>query len=79
MQFKANLLLVLGFSFEAAANSGWSSSCNSHGISAPISNDPVYELHANCAKRTGDYNVDIVVNIDSCFANNNGAIIGQLK
>ncbi|KAF7714140.1 CVNH domain-containing protein [Penicillium ucsense] len=75
-----NLALVAlsCFALDVAADSGYGGSCNSispyHSTRAPH-----WVIFANCRKISGIYNVDNTINMDSCFGNSGGRLVGQLN
>lgn len=73
------LMALAHFAREVAANSGWYQTCNSGIIGIPGGNDPHETLVANCKIGGGEYNVGTEINLDSCFGNSGGTIVGQLK
>lgn len=69
-------LMLLSFTTKVAADSGYGASCNS--ISYYNAADGSKEMFANCRENSGIYNVDTVINPDSCFANDNGQLHARL-
>ena len=75
-------LVLLSSSYlilQVTANTGYIATCNSLYLLSPISNRPYWTIVANCREPSGVYNVDTVINIDSCFINVGGRLVAQLK
>ncbi|KFY43227.1 hypothetical protein V495_04085 [Pseudogymnoascus sp. VKM F-4514 (FW-929)] len=68
--------MLLSLTTKVAADSGYGASCNS--IAYYNAADGSKEMFANCRENSGIYNVDTVINPDSCFANDNGQLHARL-
>jgi len=76
MHFSPSIALALAaLAIGATANSGYASTCNS--IQLP-SGKPVY-LFADCRKPDGSYTVSNNIELDKCFGNSGGNLVGQAK
>jgi hypothetical protein len=77
MKFTLPALVVLShFSFQALANAGFASSCNSYGV---YTNPKPWDLIGSCRKISGIYELDVVLHLNSCIVNSYGTMVYQQK
>lgn len=65
------------FALDVFADSGYGQSCNSI-MDYHSGNAPYWTIIANCEEISGAYNVNNFINMDSCFANDGGNLVGRL-
>ncbi|KAL4876153.1 hypothetical protein BJY04DRAFT_223376 [Aspergillus karnatakaensis] len=69
-------LMLLSLGIKVAADSGYGATCQD--ISYYNAADGSKEIFASCKKISGIYNIGNAINPDSCFANENGRLVGRL-
>lgn len=74
---KLAFLALSYFALDVVADSGYANSCNSITWYHSIRGE--YSIIANCAYENGTFNVDDSINLDLCFANDGGNLVGQAK
>lgn len=85
MQFATLPALILftlsQFSVKVAAqDSGYWATCNNiTWFYGQYNSAGQVVITGNCEEESGIYNVAVGINIDECFGNNNGNLVGQLK